>query len=438
MNTKFSVAGVVHWKEQAHKYLVQGQYDLATNFYEKAIAAEPEMKSHYWHLGLLLLLQGQETEAQTTWLMGMVETEEQQISLLTIELLEVLETEAKRREELADYQVAWVIRNHIREINPSEINNLLQIIQLSIYCGTYKGEDLINLGVIEALQSEADIEVKSNLLIQILQNLLKVPQLSPEKQEFARVCLVYIQNSEEFADVAQKLKVMELIAKVYNRGKVEKAIANQLQAYQKSSQQERHKYYDRTRNYPVLRERFIEAKVPVEDRQIDLEDFEKWLEEFPEINQFYSGWSDVHIEKCLEHYLTYKFLDISKKDVHIDVAACSSIWANILIQHGIAAYRLDLTYPLGINGNQIGADAGNTKLPSGFASTMSLHCAYETFEGDADIRFIHEAKRVLTEKGRLAIIPLYTDKTYFIMSSPYADLSEIELDSGAIRVWRED
>ncbi len=35
--------------------------------YEQAIAEEPDIKSHYWYLGLILLLQGKEVEAQTTW-----------------------------------------------------------------------------------------------------------------------------------------------------------------------------------------------------------------------------------------------------------------------------------------------------------------------------------------------------------------------------------
>ncbi len=69
---------------------------------------------------------------------------------------------------------------------------------------------------------------------------------------------------------------------------------------------------------------------------------------------------------------------------------------------------------------------------------MSLQCAFETFRNDADIRFISEAERLLSENGRLVILPLYTDEAHFILSSPYADLSQIQMDHGAIRVWRED
>ncbi len=52
------------------------------------------------------------------------------------------------------------------------------------------------------------------------------------------------------------------------------------------------------------------------------------------------------IEKCLEHYLAFKWLDLTPKDIYIDIAASSSIWAHILHNKmGIQSYRLDMIYP---------------------------------------------------------------------------------------------
>jgi hypothetical protein len=215
-------------------------------------------------------------------------------------------------------------------------------------------------------------------------------------------------------------------------------IADQVRAYRTSSERERQGYYDDTRDPLALKERLIAAGVPVEDARIDIADFEEWRRDFRELERFYNKWFEVRIEKCLEHYLSFKWLDISQKDLYIDVAASDSIWAELLNRRGIVAYRLDLKYPPGIKGRDIGADAGDTKLPDGFASAMSLQCAFETFRNDADIRFIPEARRVLNERGRWAILPLYMDEAYFILSSPYVDLSGIHMDQGAIRVWRED
>jgi hypothetical protein len=97
-----------------------------------------------------------------------------------------------------------------------------------------------------------------------------------------------------------------------------------------------------------------------------------------------------------------------------------------------------MAYPEGIHEVNIGADAGNTKLPDGFASVLSAQCAFECFMGDADIRFVSEATRILNEKGRYGIVPLYLDNTYFVATSPYCNQQDIVIESEAKKVWRDD
>ena len=147
---------------------------------------------------------------------------------------------------------------------------------------------------------------------------------------------------------------------------------------------------------------------------------------------------DVFVEKCLEHYLAFRQLKISNDDVYIDIAASGSPWADILNKRGIRSYRLDLGYPEGIHGINIGADAGNTKLPDRFCSVMSAQCAYECFMGDADVRFVSEAARILDKKGRYGIIPLYLEDTYFVATSPYCNQQNVKIEGEARRIWRDD
>ncbi|NJN67371.1 MAG: hypothetical protein HC884_11995 [Chloroflexaceae bacterium] len=215
-------------------------------------------------------------------------------------------------------------------------------------------------------------------------------------------------------------------------------IVRQVQEYQASSEQARQGYYQKTQNVPDLKRRFLAAGIPIEDARIDVDGFAQWLHDFAEVPNRYRSMGTASIEKCLEHYLAWAWLNLSTGEVYLDVAASGSNWADVLNHRGIKAYRLDLKYPPGIHGMDIGADAGAMGLPDGFARAMSLQCAYETFQGDADIRFIHEVRRVLDEAGRFAILPLYTDDVYFILSSPYTDLTHVPLDQGARRVWRED
>ena len=63
-------------------------------------------------------------------------------------------------------------------------------------------------------------------------------------------------------------------------------------------------------------------------------------------------------------------------------------------------------------------DAGNMPLKSGCVSKMALHCSFEHFEQDVDIRFIKEANRILGKGGKLCIIPLYLFNKYAIQTDP--------------------
>ncbi len=176
----------------------------------------------------------------------------------------------------------------------------------------------------------------------------------------------------------------------------------------------------------------------MEEVDISISDFEHWLDDFSEIKKFYQSMGDVFIEKCLEHYLAFQYLKISDDDVYIDIAAAGSPRAEILNKRGIRSYRLDLAYTEGIHGINIGADAGDTKLPNAFASVLSAQCAYECFMGDADIRFVMEADRILKKNGRYGIVPLYLDNTYFVTTSPYCNQKNVLIKNEAKRIWRED
>lgn len=252
-------------------------------------------------------------------------------------------------------------------------------------------------------------------------------------------------------------------------------IISQLIEFQNSGKENRQSYYDHTKDplknkgfYEGLKDRLLAVGVPVQEVCVDIADFEMWLEEFPEIRNAYAKMDDVFVEKCLEHYLTYSYLRICGNDVYIDIGGgAGSIWSEILNgrdagfrghksvtrgrrsvgdggrtkrggRKGVRAYRLDISFTEGINGINIGADAGDTRLPEGFASVLSLQCSYECFMGDADIRFVKEASRILSQKGRYAIAPLYLEDIFFVSTSPYCDQANVKIDPGAKKVWRDD
>jgi SAM-dependent methyltransferase len=185
--------------------------------------------------------------------------------------------------------------------------------------------------------------------------------------------------------------------------------------------------------------RFHNLNISVREIKIDVKDVENWLKEYAEIRTFYKGMGDVAIEKSLEHYLTMKHLGISRNDIYIDIAAAASPFADIAHKHlGNKTFTQDLIYKQGIHGNKIGGDAGNMPIPDNFADVLTLHCAYECFQGDADMRFIKEAGRVLKKGGRLGIVPLYVDSVYFVKTGPKYDKRKVNVEKETRWIWRDD
>ena len=187
------------WQEQAKECWFKGNYTQAAFLYEQAIEAEPSIKSYYWYLGLMLLLQEEEVQAQTTWLLGMAEGEPEEIELWTEELAQVLEAEAERRRlQHKDYAVAWAIRQHLREINPGDINNILHLMALSILLETYTAEEPNSLGAIELLKSEPPAAVNHELLMQAWKSVLDYAPFAESTFELTEVCIGYVKEPVGF------------------------------------------------------------------------------------------------------------------------------------------------------------------------------------------------------------------------------------------------
>ena len=192
------ITDIYNWQNQAEQYFNQEKYSQAAQLYEQAIAREPNAISYYWHLGLLLLLQGQEAEAQMTWMLPMTEADEEQLPIWTNELFQFLQIEAERRETLTEDSLGWLIRQHMREINPSYINNLLQILILSIKLEKFEEIDNLNeWGLIESLNAKENIEVNTELLIQVLKDFLNIVPLHPINLNLIEASLPYFSETHQ-------------------------------------------------------------------------------------------------------------------------------------------------------------------------------------------------------------------------------------------------
>ena len=191
---------------QAYNYLANGNYNDAQNLYEQIISSEPQIRYNYWYLGLCFLLQGQEEEAQMTWMSGMEEYDINydlnQVDQWIEELSQVLDTEALRQEELQNYQFSWVIRQHLREISPNQINNIIKLILLSMKIDNFNIEELSTFGLLELMKSPNDQIIDLSLLLKLLESILELDTTNALSLQFTSLSSNhYISNPNDFINV---------------------------------------------------------------------------------------------------------------------------------------------------------------------------------------------------------------------------------------------
>jgi hypothetical protein len=161
--------------QQIDRAIGKDDLEAAQRLCEVAIesAANP---TAYWYLGLIALLQEQETDAQAIWLLAMAEGEPAEIDEWTIELAEILRREALRRS--SNLPLVHLLRQHLRELLPSDLDNLLHLLQLT--------------------QAEADLSELTEAAIALLQTASSV------EAELLQTTLQHliVQNAELAADLA--------------------------------------------------------------------------------------------------------------------------------------------------------------------------------------------------------------------------------------------
>lgn len=198
-------------QQQADESCLQGDYHQVARLYEAIIQLEPDVVCHYWHLGLAYLLQGQEEEAQMTWFLPMAQGTPEEIDQWTQELVQVLETAAQRQQSQDNHNQSWLIRQHIREIAPAEINNLLHLLQLSIQLETFTNTALTEWNVIKLLREASAEIIGSELLWQVLRQVLDSADVGSEALEFAEVC-VYHLKQQGLIEIQELISNLVLIA----------------------------------------------------------------------------------------------------------------------------------------------------------------------------------------------------------------------------------
>ena len=175
----------------------------------------------------------------------------------------------------------------------------------------------------------------------------------------------------------------------------------------------------------VIEQGFKNQGVDICDFRIEASDYNEFKSLLPFPADYHGGVdSGVWEEKIVEHYIAYKMLelrDFRQNDIYVDVAACNSPWARILRDTlNIQAFAIDLALPeehKKLDYYRV-ENATKTSFPDSSVKGVSLHCAFEMFAGDDDVKLIRELQRILRQGGKAVIVPLYMHTHYCCFASP--------------------
>lgn len=198
-------------QELAYEKLKTKNYQQAATLYEELIENEPQSLTHYWYLGLVYLLQWQVEEAQGIWLSAMFEiATETPIEERSEQLAEVLKNQAQSEQKQGNLNNSQLIREQLQELLPEDINNRIQLVQLSAETGTLTLEQLEAWEITEVLEQTPQTTLSSQLVLEMLQSVLEQPFSGI--QSFLKATFLHLDNANQFLEI-----VMQAALRVANQ-----------------------------------------------------------------------------------------------------------------------------------------------------------------------------------------------------------------------------
>jgi predicted O-linked N-acetylglucosamine transferase (SPINDLY family) len=165
--------------QEVQRLLHQGEFQQAIQTCESQISFPVvEATQIHWLYGLAFLLNGQEEEAQSTWMMAMMEGDEIQVANWVVDLANTLDNNSIFQEQQGNLLQAQLVRYHIREIAPDDYGNLLRLIRIKLLQAEFTIESFTEFQIINLLKSEASNSMFSGheeILLEILNLYLDIP-----------------------------------------------------------------------------------------------------------------------------------------------------------------------------------------------------------------------------------------------------------------------
>lgn len=195
------------WEESSCDALKTEDYSYVAKIYEKIVESNCASLSDFLYLGLAYLLNGEEDLAQMTWFSAIAADPSKETFNIQM-LSNILKKEACRQVEGKSVDIIWLIRQHLKEIDPLDIENLLELVLCSIELDKLSSKLLEELNIIEVLDSNDVSFFLEESFFEVFINRFLDFQL-PESIELISVLSSKIENRRKCVDILL-LKVHKL------------------------------------------------------------------------------------------------------------------------------------------------------------------------------------------------------------------------------------
>ncbi|WP_017712596.1 O-linked N-acetylglucosamine transferase, SPINDLY family protein [Prochlorothrix hollandica] len=166
-------------------------FENAIEQYKGLWESESTELSYAWYLGIGLLLSNQEAEAYLLWSSLLMESEPDS----HLSLCACLEQESNCYASQGDYEEAALLRQHLREIDPENFNNILNLIFLLWKLDRATDQDLSTLELNQLLSCSDTLDpCNPDLLQELIENLIQNPPVAWWPIELIQFSLQIIPN----------------------------------------------------------------------------------------------------------------------------------------------------------------------------------------------------------------------------------------------------
>ena len=188
-----------NWCSDIQFFLESGDLSCIIDHYEVEIEKNPQALNSYWYLGLAYLLCNDIEAAQFTWSIPIAHSCDSETDSLKEELCRVLLAEACRQFDTGNEHQCIKIRQQIREILPSNIINILELILLEIKLDLFIPLKIYEWDICSLLKQNESSQIDTELVFNVLKQILNYPHRS--SFDFAEVSLKYVTYKDRWADL---------------------------------------------------------------------------------------------------------------------------------------------------------------------------------------------------------------------------------------------